>query len=463
MTKPTDVQNVKILFAGIIREREAFRAGQRPNKDNWFKKIDGPPGSGFFYTGDDGWEALSALNASAMKSGRILLRADHTATRRILETVLMPKFGTEGIEVNHKNVSRALSETVKLSKKQFVSRTHFIPCQLSTFSKGGGVSLGPVRFISRREAKSALKVALDRERSGEFTKDKRDRDHISRALAHYKGYQWFAQVTVADCAPSRSEEIALTAASSALDLLQALIGWRGAREMSVAGQFGHFDRTAAIARNEPTGGLSITTGWRMRGGTLPDDWPDQLARDMDHGLEQAGLILQSRVNPDLVRPVSQRLLDVAQWFGEAVRDPSPSTRVVKFITAIERLTLTEKVEDIAESVSERVAALTIGQIDNLTFYPSKKLFKKIYTVRSELAHGTISPTDPKVIAVVGKAGDYAEIALLRALFNWGAENLELTKFTPAKLRGWFEEIIVVCKSDETVGVMKVEDTPSIRE
>ncbi|EIZ78254.1 hypothetical protein WSK_3136 [Novosphingobium sp. Rr 2-17] len=366
----------------------------------------------------------------------------------------MRKFGVEDFPVDQKNVARVLSETVKLSKKEFVSRTHFIPCQLTTFSKGDGISLGPVRFMTRKEAKAALRTALNADEAIKAKEPDGGRDQIGRAIAHYKGYQWFAQVSVENCAPSRSEEIALAAASSALDFLHALIGWRASRDMSIAGQFGHFDRTAAIMREEPSGKLSITTGWQFRGGSLEDGWTGQLAIDMDVGVERAGLILQSCVNPDLPRPISQRMCDVAQWFGEAVRDPSPSTRVVKFVTALERLTLTEKVDDVAESVSDRVAALTVGQIDNMSFYPSKNLFKKIYGIRSDLAHGTMSPNDPKVLSVVGKAGDYAETAILRALYVWGADNFSLSKFTPHKLRDWFNEVIEICKADETVGIME---------
>ncbi len=99
-----------------------------PNKSNWFKKIDGPPGKGLFFVGDDGWNALWALTESAMKIGKMTLRADRQAVMNTLSKVLMRKFGEEELEVNQRNVARALSETSKVVKGKFETETHFIPC-----------------------------------------------------------------------------------------------------------------------------------------------------------------------------------------------------------------------------------------------------------------------------------------------------------------------------------------------
>lgn len=443
MADATDVQNVTTLFEAIMREREAFLSGKRPNKTNWFKTIDGPPGRGIFHTGDDGWDALWALTESSMRIGKIINRADREAVRRTLAGVLMRKFGTEGLEVNERNVARALSETFKAAKRTFKTETHFIPCHLSTSVERVGLSLGAVRFVSRPEAKRALAEALRVERRANDEHRKRDRPHLLGVIRHYKGFQWFAQVTVADCADKRSEVIALATATSALDFLHLFIGARYSRRMSILGQSSSYERTAAIARNEADGRLSLSMGWASLGQSgLPDNWTDQILEgDGQFGMDQAGVVLESRLNPDLERPLSQRLLDALQWFGEAVRDPSPSTRVIKYVTALERLTLTTKVDDIAESVSDRVAALATGLIPNRDFAANKAAFKKVYGVRSDLAHGTISPNDPKVIKFIGDACDYSEAALRRALFNLPASKLRDESFKLSELDHFYNELI----------------------
>ncbi len=191
---------------------------------------------------------------------------------------------------------------------------------------------------------------------------------------------------------------------------------------------------------------------------LPDNWTKQILEgEGQMGLDQAGVVLESRLNPDLERPLSQRMLDALQWFGEAVRDPSPSTRVIKYVTALERLTLTKKVDDIAESVSERVAALTTGLIKDRGFEANKAAFWKVYAVRSDLAHGTISPNDPKVLKFIGDACDYSEAALRRALFNLPASAFRNEGFVVNELDHFFDELIDWMKAGREVE----ERNPSI--
>ncbi len=156
----------------------------------------------------------------------------------------------------------------------------------------------------------------------------------------------------------------------------------------------------------------------------------------------AGVVLEARLDPDLSRSLSERILDAAQWFGEATRDTSPSTKVVKYVTAIERLTLTMKLDEgLTKSVCERVAALTTGLIDGRTFEENKSAFSKVYGIRSDLVHGAMSPNDPKVAKQVIAAGDYAEFAILRALHVWGEEALRSATFKTAGLEQRFVGVV----------------------
>lgn len=443
MEQISDVQNVTTLFEAIIREREAFLSGKPADKSNWLKKIDGPPGKGIFFTGDDGWNALWALTDSSMRIGKIAQRADRQTVMRILSGVLMRKFVDEGLEVNDRNVARALSETFKVAKRTFKTETHFIPCHLSTRAEKVGLSLGAVRFVSRAEGKRVLAEALKTERAANLEHRKRDRPHMFQAINYYAGFRWFAMVRVADCADKRSESVALATATSALDFLQLLIGARYSRRMSILGQPSSYERMASMARDEATGRLRVRTGWSTLGqSTLPDNWTEQiLSGEGRAGLDQAGIVLESRLNPDIERPLSQRMLDAVQWFGEAVRDASPSTRVIKYVTALERLTLTKKGEDIAESVSDRVAALTTGLVEGKSFEQNKATFKKVYGLRSDLAHGSISPNDPTVGNLIGAACDYCEKAIRRALYNWPASKFRDEKLGADELDRFFNKLV----------------------
>ena len=119
MAQMTDVQNVTILFAAIVREQEALKRGQRPDKANWFKMINGSPKRGLLFTGDDGWKALWSLTDSSMRIGKITHRADRQDVMGALAKVLIRKFVEERLDVNERNVARVLVETTKAAMCTF--------------------------------------------------------------------------------------------------------------------------------------------------------------------------------------------------------------------------------------------------------------------------------------------------------------------------------------------------------
>lgn len=445
MADTPNVRNVKTLFDAMVRERAAFLR-REPYKGAWYKTVDGPPDMGMFHTGDDGWDALGALTEAAMAQGSIATRADRGAVHRMLAQVLVRKFIGEDLAIDERNVARSLSETVKLAKHDFRSLTHFIPCQLTTETEPVGLSLGPIRFLSRREAKRVVRDMLRTERAAGF--DREDRAHLLRALRHHKGYRWFVQVPVGPCAPERSEAIALLAATSALDFLQLIIGARNSERMTIDARPHLYEQTASIQRDDGSGLFSISTGWAVQGQGLSRGWTTEfLEGEEAFAFEQAGAILESRLDPDLNRPLSQRLLDAAQWFGEAVRDRSASTRLVKYVTALERLTLTRKErtdgtpDRIADLVSDRIAALATGLIPERSFAENKAAFKRLYNTRSELVHGGISPLDSKVADAVRDANDYCEFSINRALHMWERSAFLDSNLPVTALEKWFNSLV----------------------
>jgi len=450
-----NVQSVKTLFEAMARERAAFLKGERRGVDGWFKMIDGPPDMGTFHTGDDGWDALDALTDTVMVEGRIAARADRSAVQHILGRILVRKFISEGLAIDARTVGRALAETTKTAKLDFRSLTHFIPCQLTTDPEPVGLSLGPIRFLSRREAKAAVRDLLRRERAADHDLSPGGRAHLLRAILHHKDYRWFVQVPVRDCAPKRSEAIALLAATSALDFLQVIIGARNSQRMKIDARPSLYEQIASIQRDDNAGRFNISTGWAVQGQGLSKGWTTELLSGEEaFAIDQAGVILESRLDPDLNRPLSQRLLDVAQWFGEAVRDRSASTRLVKYVTALERLTLTKKertdgVPDrIADLVSDRTAALSTGLMSDRTFDENKAAFKKLYNIRSELVHGSISPLDNKVARAVRDANDYCEFSINRALHMWARSAFLDQDLPPTQLERWFNALVEWRKGGE---------------
>lgn len=456
MAENRKVRNTKILFDALVRERKALENRLRkPSETDWFKTIDGPPGRGVYFTGDDGWKALWDLVDETLKIGKIEHRADRKHVKKPLADILVRKFIIEGLEVNERNVAQALSEAAKFEASKFITRTHFIPVQLTTTCPDVGLSMGPVRFLTRKEARATLREGLRVERATMPRDDKIGRRLMLDAIRHHRNVPWFIEIPVGNAASDRSEQIATATASSALDFLQLILGGRNSRRMEMVARPTAFERTAKIVRNDDSKVLNVTTGWNSLGESLPDDWTLQILEGEGAALlKRAGSVLQSRLNPEFKHPLSDRLLDAAQWFGEAVRDKSPSTTLVKYVSALERLTLTkkEKTESepsrIAEVVSDRVTALTYRLLNFDSFSENKATFKRIYNIRSRLVHGSISPSDPKIANALAGANDFAENAILRLLINAEETAFSNPNFKNDALDNWFNRLVKSIKEIE---------------
>lgn len=97
-------------------------------------------------------------------------------------------------------------------------------------------------------------------------------------------------------------------------------------------------------------------------------------------------IEHSAVNPhQLQRPLSMRFLDAARCFGEACRDESTSTRTIKFMTTVERLSTTDEHDNVSRMIEERTASLCLMSGANRQKWKAKA--RKAYNFRSELLHG----------------------------------------------------------------------------
>jgi len=158
----------------------------------------------------------------------------------------------------------------------------------------------------------------------------------------------------------------------------------------------------------------------------------------------------------LRRPLANRFLDAARWFGEGVRDKKSHSKIVKFITSIERLVVAGKSEDISETVATRVADLTIESDHLADWVEKKKLVKRAYALRSDLVHGSVSPFSDPVLKGVSSCGDLAEEVLHIALHRIRKDGLMATDVSEAEYAAWFSGIrtwvLKIHERNEDVGL-----------
>lgn len=433
----------KVIFVlnEAVRHQQLLNDGVRPKRADLFCDIPHPSGQGSLPIGREAYSMLGSLAEAAAQKGNIVERADPATLRHELTERLTRMFLVGSLEPTAKSVARLLKETHVAVSGRFTCRTHFIPCHLSSSPENDFLDLGPVSFVSRERARRLLAPALHLLRRTTDREDYvHDRKMLLQAFRYYRGYRWIAVVRVEHSNGKRSEELALRAAISAMDCLQLMIGARNSSRMKIGGIASPVDRTASLGIGSD-GALDFgnTVTWLGEGG-LPEGWVSQLKQDYPDGLSQIATVLELAVCPDLERPLSRRFLDAAQWFGEAVRDRSASTRIIKFVFALERLVLSGEAYSLTEHVSSRVAALCIALDPAKSFDDLQSEFKRLYDVRSKLVHGEISPLDRRIAAALGSAAQFTEDAMLRCLHLW-KEGEFRAKIPSTAIKRWYVDIV----------------------
>lgn len=263
-------------------------------------------------------------------------------------------------------------------------------------------------------------------------------DHLRRAIEYYRSYKWFSEVTVDGFDEETAEDAAYEVLTSALDCLYFLMGRKGTYRVEV-GRFKIANDDRALIWTKPDDSMVV----RVSSGSLnvmgfEDGWSKELERqDVRRTLDLIKSVLAAKADLRIDRPLANRFADSARWFGEGVRDRKSYSKIVKFITAIERLVVAGKTDDISETVGVRVADLTIQSDDPKDWEEKKALVKRAYATRSDLVHGSVSPLSSSVLKSVSVCGDIAEEVLYVMLHRLGADGLVAIDVSENQYADWF--------------------------
>ena len=154
-----------------------------------------------------------------------------------------------------------------------------------------------------------------------------------------------------------------------------------------------------------------------------------------------GSAIESLTTGDKPDELNQRLLDALHWFGQALLEQNAAAKIVKYTAALERLTMTRKLEagEIEKCIVERVTMLNQDRPDK-TGEQIRKEMGKIYQHRSDLMHGSLSPYAPTVRGAVRSAYEITRWSILNAarLFALIREHAEPTRERLGKVYdgGW---------------------------
>ncbi|MBY2909642.1 HEPN domain-containing protein [Rhizobium leguminosarum] len=443
------LNDVKFIFTEVARVNAIAKTNLKsvPRDDLWFTIPH--PEKGEMLCGRAAAERIDSLAQLAGSRSKLLRRVERSVLRKNVAEVLVERFIRQLREVNIKEFDRAINDVGKRSKAKCVDLTHFVPCHLMRAKDPDEILLGPIKFRNRSAFRKVLLENIRAHNYGAAPAEiARSRKLMRDAVRYYRSFQWVAEVSVMGCDAVTSRKIAERAVISALDCLHLVLGAGWTDRMRVGGPAIRSDKRGHISANAD-GQLNISTSLAAVGQVnFAEGWSDKiLTPELKDLLDLCSVALEVAVDPDLLRPISRRFLDAAQWFGEAARDLSPSTSLVKYVMALERMVMTDEKDDITSLLSDRVASLCYDISGPVDWDDWKQKASEIYRLRSKLVHGSMSPLDEASLLHLRKTSQMTEAVLLNVLTALGAEVLRMDDGNSKRLAAWFEKLVVWAKQN----------------
>lgn len=440
--KEQSLDDIQFIFAEVARIDDIIaKSGLKSvsRDDMWFTIPH--PNSGDMLCGRAAAKRIEGLAQIAGQRAKLLRRVERSVLEKDVAEVLVERFVRQNREISVKEFDRAMNDVARRSKARCVDLTHFIPCHLMHATDPDELRLGPIVFRNRAAFQKILREKVRGHDHGP-DQQKYSRHLLAGAVRYYRSFQWVAEVTIKGCDTKTSEKLAERAVISGLDCLHLVLGARWTNRMRVGGPAIRSDRRGYLSVN-PTGTLNVSTSSSAIGQiNFSNGWSDSLITDDRKDLlALCSVALEVTVDPDLLRPISRRFLDAAQWFGEGARDISPSTSVVKYVMALERMVMTEEKDDITSLLSDRIASLCFDQSHPEDWDDWKQRAAEIYRLRSKLVHGSMSPLDERSLLNLKTVAETTEVVLLNMLTALGENVIRLEDGNSRRLAKWFQRLV----------------------
>ncbi len=321
--------------------------------DRWFS-IPAPNGFGGLLYGRAAQNSIEMLAQEAGRKVGISRRVSAETIVRALKPELTKRFIKERRPVDDREVQRFISAVGEAAQQQCEDRRHLVPCHLMHSSELDELRIGPITFHNYVQFRRLVAPRARAYLSVTGGHKPLKRRLLQQSLKFYKQFKWIAEVEILRCDQITSEAVAENAAISAIDCLHLVFGVYNSRKMRVGGPALSTDRRAKLGLL-PEGNLTVEVSAAWPGHVeYSEGWSVFLEEgETAQIIRLCGVALEAAINPDLNRPLSWRFLDAARWFGEAAREESPSTAVVKYATALERLVMTEERGDISSIFAVR--------------------------------------------------------------------------------------------------------------
>lgn len=379
-------------------------------------------------------------------------------------------FVSQQRKIEPASADKMVSTAFKATSRAFEEITHYVPCVLFYSTKIKRFQVGPVTFYRRKHFLEKLRAELkllpknitarklaqiaeqikmgwsaDQFVSAERAEDDA-RNLIAGALRHYRKFRWVAEVKIAKCDVDVSKEKALFAIRGALNLLKLLLGGEHTDRIRIAADHGPADESAELTRREDQQ-LDVSRGWSGGDNVIGDEWITLLLSRGAASCQNGGTVIQHSITLGATPHLSSRFMDALTWYGDAVSETTPSAKIVKFVSAIERAVGTGK-ESSPGGAGKGVTDIVVTRASILHAFAtesdlsqSQDIMGRIYDCRSKLVHGSISPFDDKVRKLVYTTQEATRIILLQALIEFSGLGLGDTKLKEKDLKKHYHGIV----------------------
>ena len=344
-------------------------------------------------------------------------------------------------------IDRMLNRAIKRVKSEHRTTPHYLPCVVFHRGHPAEFTVGPVRFIEKtkffddyrdkitsdhQEANARRKVKLEQMiAAGEYAADQKMSDEeservnqmvLSWILDYYGSYTWIAEVTVPACSEKVSRERSEVAVQAALDVLKLFLG-RDGDDLRLGHHRGAPDKTAHLTR-DVNGAFEHEIARGGEGAFAEEGWYGDLQQNAGWALDAAGSAIEAYLAPGKTKSAHRdRWLGSLNWYGQAVSERAPSAQIVKYVAALERLTVLEETEttaacghqEVTDVVTRRAALLAAGAHDPDAIKRGRADARKLYRWRSSLMHGRSSPLTKELLEVMHLAHEMTRDAMFAAL------------------------------------------------
>ncbi|SMQ96314.1 hypothetical protein NBC2815_02993 [Xanthomonas fragariae] len=156
--------------------------------------------------------------------------------------------------------------------------------------------------------------------------------------------------------------------------------------------------------------MRVKLSIRVKGVVALMDWEEVLRPPFLPYLTSFGSSLFALAEGRDVSHIQQRLIDSVTWFGDASTDMESAAKIVKYVSAIERVIIAGRQAGTRVTFMKRLQALYEGfECDGSSNIGDRA--SRLYAARSAILHGEISHRDAGLKSVAEEAEDIARLCL----------------------------------------------------